>query len=136
MTTENLSQVMFGDSPAMADELLSLVLNGRKTATCADLESYEREGVPLPTPGYREIVLDGEKTPRCVLEYCEVSVKAFNDVDEDFARDEGEGDLSLTYWRQEHEKFFRRLGVFKPDMPLVCSRFRVVETLAVQGASQ
>ncbi len=136
MTAQTLPQTMFGDSPGMADELLSLVLAGRKTATCAALESYEREGEPLPTPGSREIVLDGKKNPRCILEHYEVSVKAFNDVDEDFAKDEGEGDLSLTYWRREHEKFFRRLGVFKPDMPLVCTRFRVVETLAAQGGTR
>ena len=29
-----LPSFAFGDSPAMADELLHLVLNGRKTATC------------------------------------------------------------------------------------------------------
>jgi uncharacterized protein YhfF len=30
----------FGDSPALADELLALVLAGRKTATCAALRDY------------------------------------------------------------------------------------------------
>jgi uncharacterized protein YhfF len=132
MTTQSLPQVMFGDSPTMADELLSLVLSGRKTATCADLDSYQREDIPLPAPGHREIVLDGEKKPRCVLEYTEISVKTFKEVDERFARDEGEGDLSIEYWRKEHENFFRRGGVFKGGMFVVCKRFRVVETFGAQ----
>jgi uncharacterized protein YhfF len=52
-------------------------------------------------------------------------------VDEEFARAEGEGDLSLAYWRRTHKHFFSRSlpaidREFSEDMPLVCERFRVI----------
>jgi uncharacterized protein YhfF len=47
-------------------------------------------------------------------------------------RDEGEGDLSLAYWRKEHEAYFRREGTFSEDMEVYCMRFRVVEVLPDQ----
>ncbi|MFX5656784.1 ASCH domain-containing protein [Acinetobacter baumannii] len=42
-------------------------------------------------------------------------------------RAEGEGDLSAQYWREGHQTYFEREGVFAPDMPLVCERFELVE---------
>jgi len=32
----------------------------------------------------------------------------------------GEGDLSLEYWRDEHIRFFTKLGCYAPDMMLWC----------------
>ena len=42
-----------------------------------------------------------------------------------------QGDLSLAYWRDVHERFFKAdmaaSGlVFDEDMPVVCERFRLV----------
>jgi uncharacterized protein YhfF len=51
--------------------------------------------------------------------------RRFDDVDEQFAYDEGEGDRSLAYWREAHKCYFTRLGLFQPDMMLWCERFRV-----------
>ena len=54
----------------------------------------------------------------------------FDEVDEEHARLEGEGDLSLAFWREVHERFFIDVAThdhgFQPDMPVVCERFRVV----------
>jgi len=49
-------------------------------------------------------------------------------VDADHAREEGEGDLSLEHWRESHERFFTEHaeGGFRPDMPVVLERFRVL----------
>lgn len=65
------------------------------------------------------------------METAEVAVRRFDEVDEAFARDEGEGDLSLAYWRDAHRQFFTAtlpaIGCrFSEDMPLVCERFRVI----------
>ena len=38
----------FGDSPGLADELLALVLMGKKTATCGALRDYIADGTPIP----------------------------------------------------------------------------------------
>ncbi|MBL9098760.1 MAG: ASCH domain-containing protein [Alphaproteobacteria bacterium] len=119
----------FGDNPKLADELLALVLAGKKTATCGALWQYESEGAPLPKPGGRSIVLDGANRPRCVIETAEVETKPFDTVDAQFAHDEGEGDQSYAYWREAHETYFRRQGPFSPDMLVVCERFRLIEVL-------
>jgi uncharacterized protein YhfF len=121
----------FGDGPEMADSLGGLVLAGRKTATCSALWEIEADGGQVPRPGERSVVLDGRGDPLCVVETTEVEVRRFDRVDEAFARDEGEGDLSLAYWREAHRRFFARtlpaIGRrFAEDMPLVCERFRVV----------
>lgn len=121
----------FGDSPRMANRLGALVVRGEKTATCSLLWSYEVEGEALPREGAREIILDGEGRPMCVVETGQVDIRPFNAVDEEFARAEGEGDRTLAYWRDAHWRFFtrecERIGR-EPDetMPLVCERFRVI----------
>jgi uncharacterized protein YhfF len=119
---QHLRTFAFGDSPAVADELLELVIKGVKTATCST------EDEPNTTaPGERWIVLDGRGEPRCVIETTEVTYRRFNEVDASFARDEGEGDRSLAYWRDAHWAYFGRLGRFSEDMKLMCERFRLVE---------
>jgi uncharacterized protein YhfF len=121
----------FGDNPQLADELGQLVLSGVKTATCAAVWDYEFEGQPIQEPGTVWIVLDGKGEPMCITETVEVTFRRYNEVDEEFARAEGEGDLSLRYWREAHKNFFSRIlpkfgKEFTEDMPLVCERFKVI----------
>nr|WP_321455065.1 ASCH domain-containing protein [uncultured Cohaesibacter sp.] len=118
-----------GDTPELADELLALVLSGRKTASCDSLLLMQKENIPLPKVGDKYMLLDGRQRPAAVIETIAVVICRFDEVDEDFARSEGEGDLSYAYWRQGHEDYFTRNGGFSPDMKLVCERFRLLETL-------
>jgi uncharacterized protein YhfF len=119
---QGLRSFAFGDSPALADELLELVLKGVKTATCSTEDEPN-----MSKPGERWIVLDGRGHPRCVIESTEVSFRRYGEVDTAFAHDEGEGDRSLAYWRSAHRRYFERLGRFSEDMMLMCERFRLVE---------
>ena len=121
----DLRSFAFGDGPALADELLDLVLRGVKTATCSTEDEPDTS-----TPGECWIVRDGRGTPRCVIESLEVTYRRFNEVDAAFAHDEGEGDRSLGYWREAHRNYFGRQGKFSEDMMLMCERFRLVEILA------
>ena len=121
----------FGDSPALADQLGHLILSGVKTATCSALWEWQAEQRDPPTVGYRSIVLDGRETPLCIIETTEVSIWAFEAVDERFAFEEGEDDRTLASWRRSHWDFFSRTLARigrqpSPDMPLVCERFRVI----------
>ena len=124
----DLRSFAFGDSPALADELLELVLNGTKTATCSTEDEPN-----ISKPGERWIVLDGKGDPKCVIESIEVTFQRYTEVDAKFAFDEGEGDRSLAYWREAHRQYFRRLGKFNEDMMLMCERFRLVEVFAEGG---
>jgi uncharacterized protein YhfF len=120
-----LRSFAFGDSPALADELLELVIKGVKTATCSTEDEPNTS-----TPGERWIVLDGRSEPRCVIETTEVTYRRYGEVDAVFAHDEGEGDRSLAYWRQAHRSYFGRQGKFSEGMMLMCERFRLVEIFA------
>jgi uncharacterized protein YhfF len=124
----------FGDSREMADQLARLVRDGIKTATCSALWSYEQDQKPLPQRGDHSVVLDGNCVPVAVIETIEVFVVPFNEVPEQFAYDEGEGDRSLAYWREAHRNYFSRQRfkdrAFDEQMPLVCERFRVVHVPA------
>jgi uncharacterized protein YhfF len=121
----------WGDNPALADELGALIVQGVKTATCSALWEWEAEGNPIPQVGLITIALDGRGDPLCIVESVEVAIRKYNEVDTDFARQEGEGDLSLNYWREAHRNYFSRVlkkigKEFSEEMPLVCERFRVI----------
>jgi uncharacterized protein YhfF len=118
----------FGDNPKLADELLALVLAGKKTATCCALEQAKREGW-IMKPGDISIARDSTGRDRCVIETVEATTRRFNEVDAAFAFDEGEDDRTLQSWRREHGLYFARNGGWSEDMVLYCERFRVVEVL-------
>jgi uncharacterized protein YhfF len=121
----------FGDGQEMADELGELVRGGIKTATCSLLWEFEADNEKLPEVGDLSIILNGDSLPLCIIETTKVTLKPYNEVDERFAYDEGEGDRSLGYWRREHWRYFSRICAKlgrdpEESMPLVCERFRLV----------
>jgi len=121
----------FGDSPQMADELGQLVLDGIKTATASLVKEYEFEGKPIPPVGDINVILNGEGEPLCIIETTQITVKPLNQVDTQFAWDEGEDDRTLSSWIAGHERFFKRLCMRKgwtyaDDIPTVFERFKVI----------
>jgi uncharacterized protein YhfF len=121
----------FCDNQADADALVELVLAGRKRATTSALWTYEVEQEPVPRPGDLSVVTDWSGAGRCVIRTTTVEVVALDEVTEEFAATEGEGDGSLAYWHAAHwAAFSRELEATgrspQPDMPVVCERFEVV----------
>ncbi|WP_101848216.1 ASCH domain-containing protein [Zhihengliuella sp. ISTPL4] len=125
----------FGATPEHADELLALVLAGIKVGTASSLWDYEESGEPLPEVGELSIILDGTGAPRAVIETTAIDIVPFDDVDDEHAFAEGEGDRTLAHWREVHERYWRTHSEnprgYAPDMPVVCERFRL---LLPQGA--
>jgi uncharacterized protein YhfF len=119
----------FGDSPKMADELLALVIAGVKTATCGALRDFPDGAPDKPQVGRRDVVLDGQGRPAAIIETLEVTIRRFDEMDEQFAHDEGEGLRTLADWRAGHEAYFARNGGFSLDMLLLCERFRLITIL-------
>ncbi|CAI1244706.1 ASCH domain-containing protein [Serratia ficaria] len=117
-----------GDSPELASELADLIKKGTKTASCGSFASFQQEDSALRIGSYN-IILDGQNVPVCVVRLVSLRLVCFCDVTEVFARKEGEGDLSLQYWRKEHRRFFTREGFFSEDMELIAEEFEVVEVL-------
>lgn len=117
-----------GDSPELASELANLIKKGIKTASCGSFASYQQEE-SAPRIGSYNIILYGQNVPVCVIRLVSLQLVRFCDINEEFARKEGEGDLSLEYWKKEHQRFFIREGHFSEDMELIAEEFEVVEVL-------
>lgn len=119
----------FGDDVRLADELLALVLDGRKTGTSTALAEFAATDEPLPRVGDVSIVLDSAGDPRALLRTTDVEVVPFDQVGAEHAAAEGEDDLSLESWRREHEVYWRRVlgdAAFSPTMDVVTERFELV----------
>lgn len=116
----------FGDSPALADELLEFVRRGTKRATAGAVADIEA-GEPFPAPGMCWGVLDGRGEPQFVIQTVDVRTGRLDSVDPAFAWDEGEYDRTLERWLEGHRGYFQRQGVDHPDgLDVIFERFRVV----------
>jgi uncharacterized protein YhfF len=108
-------------------ELVDAVPRREKTATAGLLAQYEAEGEQPDHPGDRCLLLGYDDEPVAVVEVIESKVVPAAEIDEQFARDEGEGFESVDDWRVAHERFFGcSIG---PETPIVAVRFRVVEQI-------
>lgn len=121
----------FGNTAAMADELTELVLAGRKVATASLLKTNELNPSDAPITGGYSVVTDFHSEPKCVLQTTKVRQVRFKDVEPDFAAAEGEGDLSLEYWRRVHWDYFSREAEeygfeFDDESVVCCEHFRLL----------
>ena len=85
-------------------KLVDAVLAGRKTATAGLPELGETPSMP----GSRFVLLGYDDEPVGIVELTESKVLPAAEIDEQFARDEGEGFESVEDWRAAHERFFER----------------------------
>ncbi len=95
----------FANNQKTANELVQLVLSGKKKATASLMEHESDNGDGGIVGGY-SIVTDFDGNPQCVIETTEVRHLPFLEVDAEFAFAEGEGNQTLEYWRKAHTKFF------------------------------
>ena len=133
----------FGDPGPMREELTALAMAGTKTTTASLLIDFEMEGVALPVPGQRDLLIDSEDRPIAVVETLSCRVCRLADVDDQHAIDEGEGYANAAEFRVEHESYWNsyldkireHLGdpswVLTDDTPVVLERFRIVERLTI-----
>ena len=121
----DLESFAFGDSPALADELLELVLTAKNNATCWAVSEGDK-GVEV---GKRWIMKDGQGRPRAILETVEVNRRRIEEVDgaSRMTRVRATGGLLIT--RRAHTDYFTRRGEFQPGMEVYCERFRRVEVI-------
>lgn len=117
-----------GEAP---DQLADLVLHGEKTATASAYDLYQIEKEPLPQVGEYSIILNSHDEAMCIVQTTKTSVVPFCEVTQQHAFKEGEGDKSLSYWRDVHEKFFteelQEVGLyFDENMLVLCEEFQVV----------
>lgn len=119
----------FGDSPEMADELLALVLTGKKTATV----SVVLEDEQTPSVGDLSLVLDGRGNPACVIKTVYLDTVKFCDLTWNMVKLEGE-DENFEQWKSGNIRYWTRDAAkrgytFTDQTPITFERFEVVEVL-------
>jgi uncharacterized protein YhfF len=120
----DLTSFKFGDSPALADRLASLVVAGVKTATC-----YPALTGPQSKARELQVVLNGLGQPVAVIEILSLDTLPIDGVTPAQSALEGEGDLSHAYWLAAHKSCFTRDGSYTPGMLIIFETFRLVEKL-------
>lgn len=113
-----------------AEELLRLVLIGKKKATASSLYAFEKENLRLPEVGDFSIVTNWAGEPKCVIQTSKVRILPFREMTYDICKLEGEDD-TLESWQRGHQRFFteegKELGYeFTEDLPVVFEEFEVV----------
>lgn len=126
---DNYSIWAFGDNP---DLLLELVMLGEKTATSSLYMLYNNE--KLPKEGEYNIILNSKNEAKCITKTTKVYLKKFGEVSSEHAYKEGEGDKSLSYWNEVHERFFNEcLASYNKKITLndlvVCEEFELVHKI-------
>ena len=123
----------FCDTNDAADICADLVVAGRKQATASSLKELELAGLEVAKPGELFIVTDFSGKAKAIIETTRVDIRRFGEIDEDFARAEGEGDLTLEWWRDAHRAYYLRVlsgsGVaVDDDLMIACEYFTTVMT--------
>ena len=118
----------FGEAP---DKLAELVLQGIKTATCSAYDLYQINNEPIPQEGDYSVILNSNKEAVCIIRTLKVYVTEFDQVSEEHAFKEGEGDRSLEYWRKVHSNFLTNElasvhRLFDEHTKVVCEEFEIV----------
>lgn len=121
----------YAGTPEITDGLLELYLAGKKTAGSSLVEDFLTAGDPLPAVGNYWIYLNSAGLPSCILRTERIETHNFQEVPARIAMAEGEGDLSLEYWRRVHEElyrpFFKTWGLERiEDATVVTEFFRIV----------
>jgi uncharacterized protein YhfF len=96
----------YAGNPEITDELLLLYLEGKKTAGSSLAEDFQTAGDPLPQVGDYWIYLNSSGKPCCILRTDRVVTHKFKDIPLEIAIAEGEGDLSLAYWKRTHAELY------------------------------
>ena len=122
------------------DKLIKLVLEGKKVAI-SSLYDYKR----LPKIGEESIIdFDNEKEA-CIVKTIDYKIIKFNEMTEELAKLEGEGNLSLDYWKKAHLDLFKSINpdfneedkitfeIFKVTKNLVEDRLKLGKNIAIKN---
>jgi len=107
------------------NKLIELVLLGKKTATTSNYNEKD-----LPIIGEETIICFDNEKDACIVKTIDYKIMKFNEMTEELARLEGEGDLSLEHWRNTHYNFFKSYNSnFNEETLIVFEIFEVTKYL-------
>ncbi|MGM0125760.1 hypothetical protein IGI37_003161 [Enterococcus sp. AZ194] len=102
-----MQEVKFGGTAREQDELARLVNSGEKVAT-STLKFFQEQGLSAPSyVGDKWAIMNSQDKPICSVEVTQVLSRSFGEVDEAFAKAEGDG--SLENWQTIHANYYGQL---------------------------
>lgn len=121
----------FHNNQESSVELAELVISGKKKATASLVEFNEKHPQVAPIDEGYSIVTDFNGNPLCVIQTTEIRHLPFDEVDAEFAFDEGEGDQTLEDWREGHWAYFTKEAAengleFNEKSLVCCERFKLL----------
>lgn len=116
----------FGINDSQAEELLKLVLDGKKKATTSAYLEEEK----YPKINDYSIVLDSKGQASCIIQTKKIRIMTFKEMTFEIAKLEGE-DECLDTWIKNHIALFKEEGEekgysFTYDMPIFFEEFELV----------
>ena len=82
----------------------------------------------LPVIGEESIICYDDETEACIIKTVDYTIVKFNEMTENYAKLEGEGDLSLNYWKNVHYDFFKSIdSTFNDESKILFEIFEVVK---------
>jgi uncharacterized protein YhfF len=121
--------IEFGNPGTSRDTILDFLFHGNKRATAGLLEhDYVAEGEPVEHVGEILVVVGNENEPLGKIQITRVEIVRFDEVSDEFALAEAEGDMSGDDFRKSHREFWEACGYeVKPDSQVVCAYFDLIE---------
>ncbi len=121
----------FCDNEKDANKCLKLVLSGKKRATSHSLLGLQYRKEALPKIGDFTILTDWKGKAKCIVRTVAVRLKPFFSIRASYAKIEGEGDMSLDYWKKTHWEYYTRElepygRIPRESMIVVCEIFEKV----------
>ncbi len=117
----------YAGTPEITDQLLELYLSGKKVAGSSIVEDFLSAGDPPPKVGNYWILLNSQAQPGCILRTEKTVINKFKEVPIEIAIAEGEGDLTLEYWKRVHlelySPFLESWGIDDIDKASVITEF-------------
>lgn len=121
----------FCDNEYDANECAKLVVNRIKKASATSLWWYEQNKEELPIVGDLHIITDWDGNAKAIIEITKIELVQYNRITAEFAKQKGEGDKSLAYWKKVHQAYYTREmklfnAKFEQDMVIVCEYFKTI----------
>ena len=126
---DGLRTIEFGTPGKSRDTILDFLFNGNKRATAGLLEqNYIAEGEEIESVGEFLVVVGNELEPLGKIKITRVEIVRFDEVSDEFALAEAEGDLSGDDFRNSHRAFWEGCGYeINDDSQVVCAYFDLIE---------
>ncbi|MEG0267642.1 MAG: ASCH domain-containing protein, partial [Carnobacterium sp.] len=128
---DNYNLMTFGDTQDKANQSAALVLEGLKTAKTSLLLDYQRSEKSVPQEGSYSLILDGNNQAIGIVQLLKIAILPFDEVSDEWAYEEGEGDRTLKGWREFYQDYFQEQCKsehwhFSMKTEVVCIQFELV----------